>query len=43
MNKNTERVCKHCMISEHVAEELDKVEVCEYCAHEGGHEWVDLD
>jgi len=29
------------MISERVAEELDKVETCKYCVHEDGHEWVD--
>lgn len=34
-----ERVCKWCMVSERVAEELDKQE-CEYCDHEK-HEWVD--
>lgn len=37
-----ERICKWCMVSERVAEELDKVEVCEYCDHAEGHEWVDL-
>lgn len=37
----TERVCKWCLVSERVAEELDKVEVCEYCDHES-HEWVDI-
>lgn len=36
-----ERVCKWCMVSERVAESLDKVEVCEYCTHEE-HEWVDI-
>lgn len=36
-----ERVCKWCMVSERVAERLDAVEHCEYCDHEGGHEWVD--
>jgi hypothetical protein len=39
----TERVCKWCMITERVAEELDKVKEYEYCAHDGGHEWVDVD
>lgn len=36
-----ERICKWCMVTEHVAQELDNVEVCEYCDHAGGHEWID--
>lgn len=40
MNTNYERICKWCMVTEHVAEELDAIETCEYCVHDK-HEWVD--
>ena len=39
----SERVCKWCMVSEQIAEELDSIEVPEYCDHKGGHEWIDQD
>lgn len=38
-----ERICKWCAVPEKVAEKLDEIEVCEYCEHEGGHEWLDDD
>ncbi len=39
----TERVCKYCMVTEEMARHLSAVEDCQYCDHEGGHEWVDID